>query len=232
MLTLDGDDAPWLDTSVDRPVLALTDKIAGGEDDENYGDDKDEKPRLRKTKKQTSPRKSVKKRPASRATQDGGDGGAHEADIGGRDKPEPKPKTKRSKKQQPRAEPKKAKKTKEKDAKPEKRDRSKNKKFNKVWEGLSGEVRDYYMSLSTRSQKTSFINNNIERSDGKLVPKASIMYKHEAKKVEKVGSGEKLKGCVLAEAVGKVGSMDAKPGAVTRSIVKGLEVLGLDVGKA
>ena len=62
------------------------------------------------------------------------------------------------------------------------------------------------------------------------------MYKHEAKKVDKVGSGEKLKGYVLAEAVGKVGSQEAlqsalKSGAVTRSIVKGLEVLGLDLGK-
>ena len=75
MLTLD-DDPPLLDTSVDRPVLAIADK--DGDDDEKF-----EGNRLRKTKKQASPRKpTVRKRPAARLhAHDGGDGG--EAHDGG-----------------------------------------------------------------------------------------------------------------------------------------------------
>ena len=112
-----------------------------------------------------------------------------------------------------------------------KRDRSKTKKFNEIWECLDVAVQEQFLGLATRSEKTEFINGSIDRTGGKLVVKKGLMWTQEAKKKDKCKKGEDLHGVVLAEAVGKVGTMEnlkqaVRCGAVTRSIVKGLEVLG------
>ena len=95
----------------------------------------------------------------------------------------------------------------------------------------TGEAQERWLSLSTRAQQTEFINANIQRSGGKLVPKEELLctWKQSAIKKAKNKKGEEMNGYVLAEAIGKVGSLDAlqsaiRSGAVTRTVVKGLEV--------
>ena len=149
--------------------------------------------------------------------------------------PKPKPSSKDSSKEQPKPKTKKRKQMDRDEEPSQKRDRCKTKKFNEIWDGLSTDSQDMYLSLPTRAQKTMFINKNIERTaEGRLQPKREIMWQQESEKRDKSKKGSEMNGVVLAEALGKVGgSMDnlkaaIRSGSVVKTSVRGLEVTGAD----
>ena len=83
------------------------------------------------------------------------------------------------------------------------RDASKGKKFLELFQGLPGDLKEHYASLS-RSEATDFVHAAVERSDsGKLSLNMQSMWTLKMKKEEKQKAQERLSGCVLEDQLDK-----------------------------
>ena len=78
------------------------------------------------------------------------------------------------------------------------RDQCKNKKLNDIWNSLELSLQDYVNGLG-RAERTDFVNNCIERKDGRLVVKKDLMFKHMKTKEEKQKGQEQMAGYCLVD---------------------------------